>query len=55
MAIFEDFREVAPLGCAQHRKAPIVKDQQVRTRDGLEHACMAPITLGDRQRLGPKS
>jgi hypothetical protein len=49
MAIFEDFQDVAALGCAEHRQAPIVEDQQVHTRDGFEHACTPSIPLGDRQ------
>jgi hypothetical protein len=51
MAVFEDFKEIALLGFCELRKTPVIKDQELDARQGLEKLGMTSIVTGQRQRL----
>jgi hypothetical protein len=51
MAVFEDFEKIALLGFRELRKTPVVENQELDARQGLEKPGMASIATGQRQCL----
>ena len=49
--IVDDLQEVAPLIGRQRGEAPVVEDQQIDAREGLEQPCMPAVAACERQRI----
>ena len=49
MSIVDDLEEVAALIRCQVGEAPVIEDQQLDARDGLEQACKPAVTACQRQ------
>src|SRR5580704_5286691 len=51
VTILEDFEEIALLRFGEDRQTPIVEDQELDARQGLEEATVTAIATGERKRL----
>ena len=49
MPVIKDFQEIAPLLGREWRQAPVIKDQELDTRQGLEQAAVTSITAREQQ------
>ena len=51
MAVFQDFQQVTALLCVQFDQAPVIEDEDLGSRQGVDEFGIASVPFGDAQLL----